>query len=58
MQVTVSWDMQLNSPHSSDTIALYLAPVSTTFNTTYNIKYQKAGASTGTARYGRLALMP
>lgn len=50
-QVTVSWDLQLSGNHSSDTVALYVAPALTSFNTSYNLKYKKAGTPSGTARY-------
>ncbi len=50
--VTVSWDLGTSGAHSSDTIALYLAPVNTTFATSYPIKYKKAGTASGSARWG------
>lgn len=51
--VTASWSLGTSGAHSSDTIALYLAPVSATFDTAYPIKYKKAGTASGSARWAR-----
>jgi len=49
--VSASWSLQTVAPHSSDTIALYVAPVAATFNASYAIKYKQAGTASGSAAF-------
>lgn len=49
-QVTVTWSTPV--AQAKDYIAVYLAPVSTTFNTMYPLKYKlTGGAPTGSVTY-------